>query len=312
MTPRDALALWKYRLTDDWPFRPLARLGERRRRALAPRLPRLPPVRVAAAAEAEVHVLSGEAQADLGLVSSWSLLRFLPGVALVVHSDGTLSAASRARWEAVLPGVRFVEREEARAAVRPVLEGLPELSRWHARNWASQQTVDFSVCARAPRLVSLDTDVLCFSPPRAVLDWLAQPGAPVRWNRDLGTKYSAPVLALRAATGVEVPEGFNCGFFVGPRFGRADFERLEVALTGMARAGLDMNQIWSSQTYLALMAAHLPGSQPLPCAYDLHRGRTRRDEVLRHYVGMPSVRFRLFTEGWPRVLAQAGVTGPRR
>ncbi|MCA2977008.1 MAG: hypothetical protein INH41_22655 [Myxococcaceae bacterium] len=307
MRLRDRLGLWHYRLADDWPWRALARSAQRRRRALGPLIERLPPVAVSDDARVEVHVLSGDAQADLGVVSSWSLLRFLSGASLVVHSDGTLSGASQARWRARVPGVRFVSEDEARAASQRLLEGLPEVARWHARNWAAQQTVDFSACARAPRLLSLDTDVLCFQPPRAVLDWLDAGAAPARWNRDLGTRYSAPLDVLKAATGLELPERLNCGFMLTPRFGRDDFERLERALRGMSRAGLDMNQLWSSQTYLAVMAAHHPGAAALPAAYDVRRGPTRPDEVVRHYVGMPSVRFRLFTEGWPRVFAQAGL-----
>jgi hypothetical protein len=70
---------------------------------------------------------------------------------------------------------------------------------------------------------------------------------------------------------------------------------------------IDLNHFWSEQTYYALMAARFPKSRAFSEVYSNSVGTTTGRQIVRHYVGIPKVRFRYFTEGLPRITEPVGL-----
>ncbi len=301
---RQAAGMLKYKILDCWPYKfkelQAAKLREQLR-SKAFELPRLPDSKNP---KAEIHMLCGKKQLDMGIWASWSILRFMDNAVLYVHSDGTLEDGDISSWEKVIPSLVVIPKGEADRRVADTLgTTYPLLYAWRCHNWCSAQLVDMHLFGECDRLIVMDSDVLCFNEPVELRDSLMLEEPVFRWSRDVRSCYSESIEVLNSITGLKIPEAFNAGFQLTPRFGSEEFEHLE-RMIGLLQADgrVDINHLWSSQTYCAMCAARWPDSQALPDRYAVTFGWTPDDAVVRHYVGVPRVRPRYFVEGIPKLL----------
>lgn len=296
---RRRIGRWKSLVLDQWPYRYRMRRAQALRvryRALLRDLPRL---RTQACVTYEIHMLCGKRDLDMGIWASWSLMRFLDGEArLFVHSDGTLTEADVELWRAIVGQLVLIPREERNRVVSAGIGALtPKLHAWRCTNWASTQLVDSHFFGEASRMILMDSDVLVFSRPTEVLAAVTAKEPVVTWCNDLRNAYSASRELIKAVTGVMIPPRLCAGFMVTPRFGTDDFQAIESAMSAIAADGrISLNHFWSCQTYYALAAARRT-AVPLPPRYANSDGATAVEMPLRHYVGVPKIRFRYFTEG---------------
>lgn len=250
----------------------------------------------------EVHMLSDHRQADMGMWASWSLLRFMPEARLCVHSDGALTETDCSRWACLLPGTRFVSRGEAEARCERLLR--PRfllLHEWRKVHVLALKLVDAHLLAEAERVLIMDTDVLCFRPPTALQQAMAN-GDSAAWIRDMHHAYIALLKVLEQVLGVSVPLGVNTGLWTAPRAKSQDFETMSWVLErwrGDERC--DWSHMWAEQTMVACWFACGLDAQPLPMTYAVTPGRLSLEQVVRHYVGSRAIRPRFFTEGVPRL-----------
>lgn len=250
-------------------------------------------------------MLSGHAQADMGVWASWSVLRFLPEARLCVHSDGTLTEADRARWARVVPGARFVSRAEADALCAARLRPrFALLRRWRDAHLLALKLVDGHLLAEADHVLVMDTDVLCFQPPTLVEQCVAGRDGSV-WMTDMHWSYLALPRVLHEALGMTVAPQVNSGFWLAPRAGEADWAMMSWALHCLRNDGrCDWAHAWAEQTMTGIWLSMRDGGRPLPRTYAVVPGRTPREQVVHHYVGTRTVRPRFFTEGVCRLRRQ--------
>lgn len=290
---------------DRWPYAAAMAKVPRMRRELRGLVNGLPAIIPADEVRYELHMLCGHRDIDMGILASWSLMRFLDGRGkLIVHSDGSLAADEVERWRSTVGRLDLVSREESDQAVAEALSETRELHAWRTSNWASAQLVDAHLFGEAPTMLILDSDVLVFEKPDAVLAALEERPPRFAWCEDLRNAYSGEIATIREITGVTIPQKLCAGFLVSPRMTKTDFQRLDEHMVAIRRDGrLEVGHFWSCQTYYALLAASFQGSAVLPEAYRNTNGKTSPTQILRHYVGIPSVRFRYFTEGTRRLMA---------
>lgn len=304
-TLRRALGRLKFKALDCWPYFLAERRAARIRGSWKSRVDKLPPLPADGPFDVEVHMLCGRNHLDMGILASWSLLRFLPGASLHVFSDGTLDEAAFAVWRKIIPNAVLIPQEEGVARVTAAIANrYPRLHDWWSRDWCGTHVVGMHLFGRSDKLIVMDADVLCFQRPDELLTDLATPGPVHRWNRDVRPSYSAGPALLKSITGLELPDALNAGFQLTSRYGGREFGHLEKMLELIARDGrVDPNHLWSSQTYCALCAAISPNAKAWPDSYAVTLGATTDETVVRHYVGIPRVRPRFFTEGLPRLFA---------
>jgi hypothetical protein len=290
---------------DRWPYMAAVAKIPQMRKELRPLVDRLPVIVSGSEVRYELHMLCGHRDIDMGILASWSLMRFLDGKGrLIVHSDGSLDAEDERRWRAVVGRLDLVSREESDRAVAEALSDTRELHAWRTSNWASAQLVDAHLFGDAPTMLILDSDVLVFEKPEAVLAALDQRPPRFAWCEDLRNAYSGEIGTIHEITGVTIPPKLCAGFLVSPRMTKADFQRLDDQMVAIRQDGrLEVGHFWSCQTYYALLAAAFKGSAVLPMEYRNTNGKTSPTQILRHYVGIPSVRFRYFTEGTRKLMA---------
>ena len=299
-------------ILDQWPYRRRIKSIPNLREQYRPLLAELPPLPQFQESRFELHMLCGHRDADMGIWASWSLMRFLDGRArLYVHSDGTLTKEDESFWGQIIGegGLVVVHRKESDSKVEDALASTAAyLYPWRCSNWASAQLVDVHFFGDAQQLLILDSDVLTFSRPQEVVDSLSAPNPTFAWCRDLRDAYSASPEVLHDITGIQVPRRLCAGFLVTPRLSVEDFLMLDNEMKTLDEdPRILLGHFWSCQTYYALIASKCPQSQEFPKGYSITDGKTTQQQVLRHYVGIPKVRFRYFSEGLVRITEQLGI-----
>lgn len=292
------------RTLDNARIRLLEAGARRRRKAIQSEISALPVVECAPQSSLHLRMLCGHAQVDMGILATWSILRFLPPCCVTILSDGSLTTESEERWRRVLDGVRFVSKTEADELVAHRTETTyPNV--WRLRNTAfmNRKLVDVHCVGPSSALVLMDSDVLCFQQPDEVLRLAEQSTVPYAWARDMIYAYPKPMETLHEIFELEFPSHVNAGFMLLPNWSDEAFTFLENLIERILRDGrIPLDHFWMEQALYAACSTLRPTSRPLSSGYATGRGRTTSSDVVRHYVGVRLVRPRFWLEGAPRLL----------
>jgi hypothetical protein len=227
---------------------------------------RTPPMRVPDAADTEIHALVCHRDVNMMLTSAKSLLRYGPGLAVVLHDDGSLSADDVTALREHLPGSRIIGRHEADAAMSRVLG--PEVAARRAQHFFLLKLLDVNHYARGSRVVLLDSDILFLREPEEVVAWLNDNGAPPFYNRDICPSYRASTVP----EGLSLPSHLNAGFMGF----RRNFE-----VSDIVRRCREVDYWGEDQTIYALLLANQGA-----VALDPERYRVYMGEPITHETRM--------------------------
>ena len=162
---------------------------------------------------------------DMAVAALKSLLRFNPGLAVVIHGDRTLGPEHRDFLEAQIPGCRVILLEDADrlmgrdgelASIRRQIPGrftLPDGYERQCAAWALK-VLDFYALANTDKVMVLDSDTLFLDRPVELLDWIAGKGetafhsAPNESNAQLPQN-----IVAEGFPGLSYPQKFNGGLF---------------------------------------------------------------------------------------------------
>ncbi len=306
-TLRQRLGKAKYYLFDKLPYKNALQNVARMREEFRGRLAHLPPVAGGGGADVEVHMLCGSGSTDMGMWASWSLMRYIPAGTFVLHSDGSLTGSDLEAWRRLIPNLLYVSKEEGDRMSRERLEGRhPALAAWRPENPYSIKAIDSHLFGEQPRIIVIDSDVLCFSNPTELLKNLADPELNFSWNEDARSCYVVPREQLEQIVGHPVPDLFNAGVLVAKRYDDDDLALMNEAFLQCSTAG-PTNTGWFEQSLTAVLAGRMGKGLPLGKDYRVVVGKTCKSAVMRHFVGMDRVRYRFFKEGIPRVLEDLGI-----
>lgn len=224
--------------------------GRRAMQAAADRLaPRPAPPHPAPA----VHFLTGRKYWYQTAFCAWSLSRssgreFVP----VLHSDGSLDSQLQAECQRVFPGAVTVDSSELEARLEthlPVAR-FPALRAQRRTYLHLRKLTDVHVGRTGWQLV-LDSDMLFFRRPDALLAWLDAPLRPLHML-DVQDAYGYPDPTLRELAGRPLPSHVNVGI-CGLRSEAIDWEKLEWwAAQLLARHG---TSYYLEQALVALLLA---------------------------------------------------------
>ena len=240
----------------------------------------------------EIHVLTSD---DDWLNLLWTLrtFEFRAGrrYALCIHDDGTLRPEAAERLCAAFPHARLIHRTEADAHLEKLLAPFPRSREFRATIKLALKVIDFPAYLEAPRMILLDSDVLFFARPDALLAALHD-AAFVRntLNKDWRDGYTIDVAKIRPMLGFDIPPLINSGLgLIHESSLRLDWIEEFLALPGVLSHS---HQI--EQTLIALCSARF-GFEMLPAEYDVHLGSCRPGVPCRHYTG--PIRHLMFSEG---------------
>jgi len=265
----------------------------------------LPPVGASAGeASLDVAFLSGDRFWWQTLFCVVSLQTHSPSrIVPVVYDDGTFDEGTWSAFSRVVPWARLERRADIEDRLDRLLPAkrFPSLRSRRLIYPHLRKLTDIHV-GRSGWLAVLDSDMLFFRPPHALLKWLAAPDRPCSLVESISCYgYSAGL--MRDLTGQDPPERVNVGV-CGLRSDAIDWDRLEYWCREMLER--EGTHYFQEQALAAMLLAGqechrfgLPDYVVLP---SLAEGRNP-EAALHHYVS--SSKRSYFQHGWRRALVDA-------
>lgn len=221
----------------------------------------------------------------------------------VVYDDGTFDEATWSAFSRVVPWARLERGADIQVRLDALLPAarFPSLRGRRLAYPHLRKLTDIHV-GRSGWLAVLDSDMLFFRPPQALLKWLAAPDRPCSLVEAISCYGYSPGL-MRELAGSDPPERVNVGV-CGLRSDTIDWDRLEHWCREMlAREG---THYFQEQALAAMLLTGqechrfgLPDYVVLPSVAE---GRNP-EAALHHYVS--SSKRSYFQHGWRRALADA-------
>ena len=248
--------------------------------------------------EIPVHVLTGS---DDWLLACWMLASWFHFTQrnwrVVIHDDGRLPPEARPAFVKMLPRVRGITAAEADRTVLDALAGHQACREYRLAHPLARKIFDVPILTQASRFIILDSDVLFFRKPEAILRWCAEGAGQCWFNEDVSEAMPISRSEVRNKLGIDIWHRVNSGLCLLDR-SAIDLDLCELALR---ETTLLQKHIWLvEQTLFAICASARGRGGLLPPEYEVSLDETARpDAVARHYVG--KVRQRFYGDGIPRV-----------
>jgi hypothetical protein len=218
----------------------------------------------------------GRDDVTMYLLAVKSLMSFDPNLAIVVHSDGSLTQRNVDRISDHISGVRFVRYDEAEERARTALSG-PLLPVWRTKDAAYRRLIDIELWRRREKVIILDSDVLAIREPVEVFDWAAAGTRPFLLGQTPSGSsaqeiiegshvqqrfvHSLPEISERTGSSVRFLQGTTAGF-CGYR-DEISLRSIEQALQASLEVGLPMEQ-WGGDQCLIIYLLSVAGAERLP------------------------------------------------
>ncbi|MEX0322344.1 MAG: hypothetical protein AB3N63_09315 [Puniceicoccaceae bacterium] len=248
---------------------------------------------------AEIHVLTSE-QDWLNLL--WTLKSFYNvsenPYRLVIHEDGSLGSEEIQHMKRLFPDARIVLKKDSDAKVLPMLDDYPKALEFRSTNPLSLKLFDFPAYLESKRMFLLDSDILFYTRPDALLDRIGDPGYVKNiFNRDVSGALNVDVSKVRERFGFDLLERFNSGLGLIHK----DSIKLDWIEEFLDLDGIQSHHWRIEQTLIALCSCRF-GAELLPQEYDVYLDNGLGDRPSRHYVG--AVRHLMYAEGMKRLFAE--------
>lgn len=247
---------------------------------------RLPPLPERPGETLEVHLLTGRRFWPLTVFCLHSLARFSPpGVAAHIYDDGTIDEATRRQLAALGPAVTL----HSQASILERLDRhLPERrfptlrERW--RNYPNLRKLTDPHVGGTGWKLAIDSDLLFFREPRALLDWSRNPFGPLH-AVDCEESYGYSRRLMERLAGATLPPLVNVGL-CGLRSDRLDWEELEAWTAELIAQ--EKTNYYLEQALVAMLAAREAQRCVLPASdyvtFPSRREVERPRAVMHHYV----------------------------
>jgi hypothetical protein len=244
---------------------------------------RTAPIPCDRSAACAIHTMLSAADAPLYLVGIKSLLRFYSGVAVVIHSDGSLGPDDIAMLRQHIPGCTIVSVTEADARADQHL-GKDTFMR-QCRDWDAswRRVIDTELWTNTPKKIIMDSDILFLRRPDEVVDWIEQSGGhflmgqppveppappPVsgKAHIQLVYRHHVPVIGERLGLARTFPDGTTSGFYgcSGDVLAPARVEKLVKACLEL---GISMRDWGSEQCSVIYLLASAGATRLSPDLY---------------------------------------------
>jgi hypothetical protein len=247
-----------------------------------------------------VYFMSGRDHWAMTAFCAFSLLESTNGnIIPTVIDDGTLGERERAELKRILPRVVFVNREASEDHVRRWLpeERFPALRAMRHELPLMRKLLDLHAGQTGWRLF-LDSDMLFWSEPGWMLDWLQAPGHSV-YMWDYQDSYGYTPALVDSVLGRRMPPMINSGF-CGLRSEAIDWDQVEHWANRLLCA--EGANHFSEQCLTAMIMAN-NGSRPAHKDYLISpTGEESRypTATMHHYVAESRVWYHV--HGWPAIL----------
>jgi hypothetical protein len=263
------------------------------RDVVRPRILQTRPVASTTDKACEIHVMTSKVD-WLNLI--WALKSFYWAsgrhYGLCIHDDGSLEANQIEVLRSHFPGARIIERRGADERMRSVLAAYPRSLQFRLTNHLAPKVFDFATYLEVERMLLLDSDVLFFAEPTALVNAIENPEYTCNlFNADDESSYTVESDPVRQSFNFELRPLVNSGLAIIHRGSlRCDWIEEFLQLPGI----LDGHFWRIEQTVYALCSSRF-GVELLPEEYRVRLGKGFGTSPCRHYVG--PIRHLMYGEG---------------
>ena len=209
-----------------------------------------------------------------------SLLRFHRDLAVVVHSDGSLSRSSGVSLQRHVPGLRLIDRGEADALAVRSLAGRPYLRQWRTHDAAWLRAIDTELWCTTDRRLIMDADVITVRRPDEIIAWVrggsgsflfGQPpdDEPVSrpGRQHVQTIFQRRIVGIARRVGLPAsfPQGATAGFYGCRR--ELSLEQIEEILRAAQAEDVPMAEWGSDQCVIIYLLASMGALRLSPRHY---------------------------------------------
>lgn len=262
------------------------------RDTVRPRILKTQPITNISDRTCEIHVFTC-ARDWLNLV--WTLKTFYHysnrQYALCIHDDGTLTERERTTLHHHFPNARIIDRPSADARVLKELEAYPHCLEFRKTNHLAPKVFDFASYLESDRMLLLDSDILFFQEPTALLQRIEDPNYNLNTvNGDAESAYTVDPAVVKEKCNVDVIDRFNSGLGLIHK-DSLNLDWIEEFL------GLPdiIGYFWRIEQTLYALCSSRYGTELLPLEYDVHLEGGINGFPSRHYVG--KIRHLMYGEG---------------
>ena len=219
----------------------------------------------------------GRHDVTMYLLAAKSLLSFVSKLAVVVHSDGSLTDKDCERVARHIAGVRFVGYQDAERRAQQALGEGSLLAEWRRKDAAYRRLVDVELWRRGEKVIILDSDVLTNREPSEITEWKEHATRPFLLGQSpTSGKTELPsdgahvqMLFLHKIPEISRLTGYPAHFLQGTTAGCCGYTHeislptIESALRASLEVGLPMQQ-WGGDQCLIIYLLSAGGAERLP------------------------------------------------
>ena len=245
----------------------------------------------------EIHVLTS-AKDWLNLM--WAIKSFYWAsgrrYSLCIHDDGSLSNTHKNALKQHFPQSRLIDREVADSIVLDGIKDYPRCFKFRKTNQLSLKVFDFAAYLQSDRMLLLDSDVLFFEEPTALLNRIEDPNYKLNTvNGDTASAFTVDPAVVKLECEFDMVERFNSGLgLIHKSSMNLDWIEEFLALPDI------VGHFWRiEQTLYALFSSKF-GAELLPSDYDVRLQGGIDGAPSRHYVG--AIRHLMYGEGVKRLV----------
>jgi hypothetical protein len=248
----------------------------------------------------EIHILSGRTRLTMAL---WMMASWMAATErhwkFVIHDDGSLCSEDIGRLEHALPHCKVILSKDSNPAINEMLSNHPLCLQCRNMHPLGRKLFDIPLFARQDKLLSIDTDILFFSSPKLVLQWISDMDeVKSLFMEDVKDASLVSVQDARRLFNIELAARVNTGI-IGIHKTILSLDFLEDCL---GRTGILQKDRWYiEQTLFTLAASKFSKVELLQSEYVMSLDpQCPGNAVARHYVG--AVRGFFYSEGLSRIM----------
>lgn len=251
-----------------------------------------PPLACNPRAACAIHTMLSERDVPMYLPAIKSLLRFHRDLAVVVHSDGSLTRSAGVALQRHVPGIRLIDRAEADAGASSALAERPYLRRWRVHDASWLRVIDTELFCTTGRRIIMDADVITIRRPDEIIAWIEGDGPggflfgqppdrelvsrPGRPHVQTIFRHSIAGIAARLGLPAFFPQGATSGFYGCDRV--LSLDRIEAVLQAGEAEGVPMQE-WGSEQCIVIYLLAATGARRLDPRRYLNFDPTARPHV---------------------------------
>jgi len=203
---------------------------------------------------------------------------------LIIHDDGSLTAAHQQRLLQHFPEARIIPFQQAKKDMSAALANYPNAYRYRITeySWPAIKLLDFAHYSGGRAFMVLDADVLFFKRPDEIIAAMQQHKG--FYMSDWQDAYTWPLERWPTVLGTTGISRVNVGLFYLPDGQLYDLGYVEQCLAAYYKRHPCPRLVWLEQTVWAALFARLGDTmQRLPDTYQISKKQTLNDNTCSHH-----------------------------